>query len=74
MRRQRGQETASESLRGFLMVQDKYDFFNIGFTNAVDGRAYLTCADCDLGPLGYHDHAVPNAFYIAAERVATRAK
>jgi guanine nucleotide exchange factor len=45
-------------------------FENIGFSNTVDGIAYLSCADCDLGPLGYHDRAkLPQLYHIAIDRV-----
>ncbi|VDM70181.1 unnamed protein product [Strongylus vulgaris] len=32
-----------------------YDFENVGFTNSVDGMKYLTCADCEYGPIGFLD-------------------
>ena len=42
-------------MRGFYRVEDMFDFDNLGFTNTVGNRKFLSCADCDLGPLGYHD-------------------
>ena len=44
-----------EIVREFFRVDDMFDFDNLGFTNTVENRKYLSCADCDLGPLGYHD-------------------
>ncbi|KAK9473206.1 uncharacterized protein V1510DRAFT_415413 [Dipodascopsis tothii] len=42
----------------FWVLADFFDFDNIGFTKTTvveDGRhvKFLTCADCDRGPLGY---------------------
>jgi len=37
----------------FWSVDDIFTFENVGYTNTVDGRyKYLTCADCECGPLG----------------------
>lgn len=37
----------------FWSVADIFTFENVGYTNTVDGRyKYLTCADCECGPLG----------------------
>ena len=49
--RQGEEETVTE----FFRVEDMFDFDNLGFTNTVGNMKYLSCADCDLGPLGYHD-------------------
>ena len=50
-------ETAGEKekVKGFYRVGDMFDFDNLGFTNTVGGIKYLSCADCDVGPIGYHD-------------------
>ena len=40
------------------------------FSKSKDGIKYLTCADCEVGPLGYHDpNQKPLRFLIAASRV-----
>ena len=44
-----------ETLKGFYRVGDMFDFDNLGFTNTVGTIKYLSCADCDVGPIGYHD-------------------
>ncbi|KAJ3153872.1 hypothetical protein HDU89_008737 [Geranomyces variabilis] len=47
-------------------------FENVGFTKAVPGgddTRYLSCADCDIGPIGYHPPTLPKTFLIAADRV-----
>ncbi|KAI8915492.1 Mss4-like protein [Powellomyces hirtus] len=58
---------------GYLwVVNDMMAFENVGFTKAVPGgddTRYLSCADCDTGPIGYHPARVPKAFLIAADRV-----
>lgn len=33
-------------------VKDIFAFDNIGFTHSVQGVKYLTCADCEFGPIG----------------------
>ncbi|PAV82065.1 hypothetical protein WR25_11105 [Diploscapter pachys] len=47
--------TQKESVSGFWSIIDMYTFENVGFTHAVDGIKYLTCADCEFGPIGYVD-------------------
>ena len=42
-------------MKGFYRVEDMFDFDNLGFTNTVGTIKYLSCADCDVGPIGYHD-------------------
>jgi hypothetical protein len=53
------------------VVEDMFDFENVGFTKPVeDGVKYLICADCERGPIGWHQPAdVPNEFFIACNRV-----
>jgi len=51
-------------------VDDMFTFDNIGFSKSKDGIKYLTCADCEVGPLGFHDPTeAPLRFLIAACRV-----
>uniref|UniRef100_A0A182QXS2 Guanine nucleotide exchange factor MSS4 n=1 Tax=Anopheles farauti TaxID=69004 RepID=A0A182QXS2_9DIPT len=57
-----------ETLKDFWMVTDMYTFENIGFSNTVDNRKYLICADCEVGPIGYHDLETKKS-YIALARV-----
>ena len=58
--------TETETLEGWWTVTDMYAFENVGFTNAVDGRRFLTCGECDFGPIGFVDGAV---HYVAPKRV-----
>ncbi|KAK9484419.1 Mss4-like protein [Lipomyces starkeyi] len=40
----------------FWVLGDPFDFDNLGFSKSSSaGVKYLACADCDRGPLGYHD-------------------
>ncbi|KAG0268342.1 hypothetical protein DFQ27_006965 [Actinomortierella ambigua] len=52
-----GQEdVAADPMLSFWIVKDMMDFDNIGFTKTLpSGIKLLACADCDTGPLGYHD-------------------
>ena len=71
--------SASVQPDGFWLVQDIFDFDNIGFskplnstaeTGIVDenltGLRYLCCADCEEGPLGIQDSSV---ILLCADRV-----
>nr|XP_016930180.1 guanine nucleotide exchange factor MSS4 homolog [Drosophila suzukii] len=58
----------SEPLKDFWLVKDMMSFENIGFSNTVDGRKFLVCADCERGPVGYHDLSTRHC-YLALKRV-----
>lgn len=47
-------DDSGESLTQFYCLKDMFDFDNVGFTHQVDGVKYLCCADCEVGPIGYH--------------------
>lgn len=61
--------TDGETLQDFWMVDDMFTFENVGFSNTVNSIKYLICADCEIGPVGYHDVSNKKEFYIAHERV-----
>lgn len=49
------------------------DFENIGFSKTVGTIKYLSCADCDLGPIGYHDTIqAPKEYVISIQRARYR--
>ena len=50
------------------VVDDIFTFDNIGFSHSVDTTKYLTCADCEFGPVGYHNVTTKKSF-IALDRV-----
>lgn len=56
----------------FWHVGNMMDFENVGFSTTVGTIKYLSCADCDLGPLGYHDTADPKEFVISIKRAKYR--
>ncbi|XP_077983015.1 guanine nucleotide exchange factor MSS4-like [Glandiceps talaboti] len=62
-------QSSGETLNDFWLVDDMYTFENVGFTNTVDGIKYLTCADCEVGPIGWHDLRNKTQFYVALDRV-----
>lgn len=63
------QPTEGEDLKAFWLVKDMYTFDNVGFSNTVDSIKYLICADCEIGPIGWHNITDKKSFYIAVERV-----
>ncbi|EDQ87878.1 uncharacterized protein MONBRDRAFT_33135 [Monosiga brevicollis MX1] len=63
-------ETVTDTCEHWWQVKDMYDFDNVGFSKTVDGVKYLACADCEIGPIGYHDpSAEPKTFNIAHARI-----
>lgn len=58
-----------ELLNNFWLVKDAFSFENIGFTNTVQNKKYLICADCEIGPLGVQNLDSPNEFYLSVDRV-----
>ena len=60
---------AKEKLSQFYRVEDMFDFDNVGFSKTVDNMKYLICADCDTGPIGYHDLNTKKC-YVALSRIA----
>ena len=59
----------TESCSEFWLLKDMLTFENIGFTNTVDKKKYLICADCEIGPLGLQNLDKPNEFLVCVERV-----
>ncbi|XP_046549475.1 guanine nucleotide exchange factor MSS4-like [Haliotis rubra] len=58
-----------ETLTDYWLVEDMFTFDNVGFSNTVGSIKYLICADCEIGPIGWHDLTNKKAFYIAVDRV-----
>lgn len=58
-----------ETVQDFWVVDDMFTFENVGFSNTVDGIKYLICADCEIGPVGFHDTNDKKAFFIAHDRI-----
>lgn len=64
-----GTSETGETLKKYWKVDDMFEFENLGFTNTVETIKYLICADCEIGPIGWHDINDKAAFYIALDRV-----
>nr|BAN21248.1 conserved hypothetical protein [Riptortus pedestris] len=63
-----GNPSEGEDITGYWQVADIYTFENLGFSNTVDKIKYLICADCEIGPIGWHDLSSKQS-YIALSRV-----
>lgn len=61
-------EIQNEIIKEFFHVENMYTFENIGFTHTVANYKYLSCADCDSGPVGYYDMNTKHS-YVAIPRV-----
>ena len=66
------EESSGELLTEFWVVNNMYTFENIGFSNTVGTTKYLICADCEIGPVGWHDISDKTAFFVALDRVEHR--
>jgi hypothetical protein len=54
----------------YWTVDNVMAFENVGFTREQDNYKFLICADCDLGPLGFHDtKASKKEYNLACNRV-----
>ncbi|KAJ8259613.1 hypothetical protein GJAV_G00171460 [Gymnothorax javanicus] len=58
-----------DTLSDHWLVDDMYTFENVGFTKDVGKVKYLICADCEIGPIGWHSLDDKKSFYVALERV-----
>ncbi|XP_012532099.1 guanine nucleotide exchange factor MSS4 homolog [Monomorium pharaonis] len=58
----------SEMISDYWLIEDMYTFENIGVSHTVDNVKYLACADCERGPVGWHDLSTKKS-YIALCRV-----
>jgi hypothetical protein len=57
--------------QGFWIVKDPFDFENIAFSKIVNNVKYLSCADCNSGPLGFYAEGKENnnKIYLADDRI-----
>ncbi|XP_008318335.1 guanine nucleotide exchange factor MSS4 [Cynoglossus semilaevis] len=58
-----------DTLMTHWLVTDIFDFENVGITKDVGRIKYLICADCEIGPIGWHCLDDNTKFYVALERV-----
>lgn len=62
------QQFESEQFDHFWLVDDMFTFDNVGFSNTIGNHKFLVCADCEMGPIGYHDLESKKSF-VALSRV-----
>ncbi|XP_076651463.1 RAB interacting factor STRAT [Halictus rubicundus] len=67
-RKGEGEADQQELVTDHWLVEDMYTFENIGVSHTVDNVKYLACADCERGPVGWHDLATKKS-YISLSRV-----
>ena len=69
-----GEAEEAEEVGEFWLLEDKFHFDNVGFSNTVqEVFKYLCCADCEVGPLGVHRlNETPERYLVAANRVRYR--
>ena len=63
-----GNDGGEECLTQFYCVKDMFDFDNVGFTKDVGEFKFLCCADCEIGPIGYHKKS-DGTSYVALARI-----
>lgn len=64
-----GTKPSGETVNDHWLVVDMFHFENVGFSKTIEDFKYLICADCEIGPIGWHSTASPSEFYIACTRV-----
>ncbi|CAB3380678.1 Hypothetical predicted protein [Cloeon dipterum] len=68
MKKKGDTEGDTEEISHFWMVPDMFQFENVGFSNTVGNVKFLVCADCEVGPIGWHDLDTKLS-YVALNRV-----
>ncbi|CAG8645154.1 7555_t:CDS:2, partial [Scutellospora calospora] len=66
-------ESTSQSIVEYWQLTDMMAFENIGFSKTIEetGLKYICCADCNIGPIGYHDtKAQEKEYLIVVNRVS----
>lgn len=61
-------EVKTDEITECFQVRDPFQFENVGFSKTVADVKYLTCADCELGPVGWQELPIGNCF-LALSRV-----
>ncbi|EGW14597.1 Guanine nucleotide exchange factor MSS4 [Cricetulus griseus] len=62
-----GSNPDGDLLQENWLVNDMFIFENVGFTKDVGNIKFLICADCEIGPIGWHCIDDKNSFYVALE-------
>ncbi|CAG2100185.1 unnamed protein product [Medioppia subpectinata] len=66
--RRDGERSEVEVLSDFWMVTDMFQFENMAFSKNVEDVKYLACAECDIGPIGWHN-LCDQKCYVALNRI-----
>jgi len=61
-------ESEKETIMEWFVVDDIFKFENMGFSHTVGNIKYLSCADCECGPLGWSDLET-KINYVAISRI-----
>jgi len=61
-------EPEVDSIKEWILVEDMFTFDNVGVSHVVNNMKYLTCADCEFGPIGWMDLNNKKS-YVALSRV-----
>lgn len=61
-------EVETDTIHEWFLVDDMFTFDNVGVSHLVDNKKYLTCADCEYGPIGWMDITNQRS-YVALPRV-----
>jgi hypothetical protein len=61
-------EVEVDSIKEWFLVEDMFTFDNVGVSHVVNDMKYLTCADCEFGPIGWMDVNNKKS-YVALSRV-----
>eukprot|EP00112_Aurelia_sp_Birch-Aquarium-sp1_P012410 Seg2610.2 transcript_id=Seg2610.2/GoldUCD/mRNA.D3Y31 product="Guanine nucleotide exchange factor MSS4" protein_id=Seg2610.2/GoldUCD/D3Y31 len=72
MKKKNEESNENEESTCFWLLKNMMDFENVGFSNTVNDVKYLCCADCEVGPIGFHIIHNKTEFLVAADRVDYR--
>jgi len=65
-----GNQGTQEALNDFWLVNDIFDFQNVGFLRTVQNAKYLTCGGCERGVLGVQLLDNNNKIFLCHNRVS----
>ncbi|ODM91110.1 Guanine nucleotide exchange factor MSS4 [Orchesella cincta] len=61
-------EVETDTIQEWFLVDNMFTFENVGVSYVVDNMKFLTCADCESGPIGWMDITSQKS-YVALPRV-----
>lgn len=63
-----GSEIQYDVIEDCFQLTDIFQFENVGFCHPVNQIKYLSCAECELGPIGWQELST-STIYVALSRV-----